>query len=89
MLDDRVVPPKKQAFVLVMVDHVVPLERLVALPVMGDHATLPEFDNTIQLPADWCHSHELVNIDNNLLDVCRCRISQQCTFDVSYECGDL
>ena len=30
----------------------------------------PEFDNTIQLPADRCHSNELVNIDNDLLDVC-------------------
>ena len=56
----------------------------------------PEFDNTIQLPADWCHSSELVNIDNDLLDMCARRISQQRTFDrkplglaVCYGCGHL
>ena len=56
----------------------------------------PEFDNTIQLPTDWCHSSELVNIDNDLLDMCARRISQQRTFDrkplglaVCYGCGHL
>jgi hypothetical protein len=41
----------------------------------------PEFDTTIQLPAGWIHSNELVNIDSELLDACARRISQQRTFD--------
>lgn len=35
----------------------------------------PEFDNSIQLPADWDHSNELVNVDDELLDVCARRIA--------------
>ena len=35
----------------------------------------------IELPTDWCHSNELVNIDDELLDACARRISQQRTFD--------
>ena len=56
----------------------------------------PQFDNTIQLPPDWEHSNEFVNIDNDLLDVCARRILQQRTFDkkplglaVCYGCGHL
>ena len=56
----------------------------------------PEFHDTIELPTDWCHSNELVNIDDELLDACARRISQQRTFDrkplglaVCYGCGHL
>ena len=41
----------------------------------------PEFDNAVQLPADWDHSIKLVNVDDELLDVCARRITQQRTFD--------
>ena len=56
----------------------------------------PDFHNTIQLPSDWCHSNDLINVDIELLDTCARRISQQRTFDrkplglaVCYGCGHL
>ena len=56
----------------------------------------PEFHDAVELPNDWYHSNELVNIDDELLDACARRISQQRTFDqkplglaVCYGCGHL
>ena len=55
-----------------------------------------EFHDSIQLPPDWDHSGNLVNVDDELLDVCSRRIAQQRTFDkkplglaVCYGCGHL
>ena len=55
-----------------------------------------EFHSTIQLPTDWCRSDDMVNVDDELLDACARRISQQRTFDrkplglaVCYGCGHL
>ena len=55
-----------------------------------------EFDDSIQLPPDWDHSGNMVNVDDELLDVCAHRIAQQRTFDkkplglaVCYGCGHL
>ena len=31
----------------------------------------PEFHDAVELPTDWYHSNELVNIDDELLDACR------------------
>ena len=57
---------------------------------------LPEFDNSIQLPDDWDHSNELLNVDDDLIEACTRRIAQQRTFDkkplglaVCYRCGHL
>ena len=30
----------------------------------------PEFHDAVELPTDWYHSNELVNIDDELLDAC-------------------
>ena len=55
-----------------------------------------EFHNSIALPADWDHSYDSVNTDDELLDACARRIAQQHTFDkkplglaVCYGCGHL
>ena len=55
-----------------------------------------DFDACIELPTDWDHSEEVLNISNELLDACGRRISQQRTFDrkplglaVCYGCGHL
>ena len=42
---------------------------------------LPKFDNSIQLPNDCDHLSELLNVDNELLEVCLRRIAQQRMFD--------
>ena len=62
----------------------------------GNGRRCPEFHNTIQLPTDWCHSNDSVNIDDELLGACARRISQQRNFDqkplgvaVCYGCGHL
>ena len=55
-----------------------------------------EFHTSIQLPSDWDHSDDLVNVTDVLLEMCGRRITQQRTFDkkplglaVCYGCGHL
>ena len=55
-----------------------------------------EFDPCIELPTDWDHSDEMLNVNCELLDACNRRIAQQRTFDkkplgiaVCYGCGHM
>ena len=62
------VPPKKLAMMLVTVE---------AGHVVGHALSLSL--NSIELPTEWDHSNELVNIDDELLGLCSRRIAQQRT----------
>ena len=59
----------------------------------GGKARRVQFDDSVELPADW---DQLVNIDDDLLNVCTRRITQQRTYDkkplgtgVCYRCGHM
>ena len=39
----------------------------------------PHFDSSIHLPTEWDHSLQFMNVDGDLLSVCRRRIAQQRT----------
>ena len=54
------------------------------------------FSDSIELPTEWDHSDELVNIDDELLGLCSRRIAQQHTYvkkplgvAVCYRCGHM
>ena len=56
----------------------------------------PHFDSSIHLPTEWDHSPQFINVDGDLLSVCRRRIAQQRTYDkkplgiaVCYKCGHM
>ena len=55
-----------------------------------------EFHYSVEFPTEWDTSEKLVNLDDELLDMCARRITQQRTFDrkplglaVCYGCGHL
>ena len=54
------------------------------------------FDDSIHLPTEWDLSPQFINVDSDLLSVCKRRIAQQRTYDkkplgiaVCYKCGHM
>ena len=54
------------------------------------------FDDSIHLPTEWDQSPQFINVNGDLLSVCKRRIAQQRTYDkkplgiaVCYKCGHM
>ena len=93
---DHMVQSVKLGLMSAVVDHVVPPVKLDVMLVVVDHMVGGIGLNSIEFPTEWDTLEELVNLGDELLDMCTCRIKQQHAFDrkplglaVSYGCGHL